>query len=459
MTFRRLTASIKRLRSDRRGNVLMIFGFALLPMTFAVGMTIDYARAAKLQTKINTIADAAVLAAVTQPMMSQSTANAATRVKYMFYNQADATQGFTRNGTSGTYTVSIPYNYDGFDGTLAIKIVDNIATGLTRTATVSYSSQSSNVFSGVLGMQTIGIAGTSTAKAQTAPNIDFYLLLDTSGSMALPSTSAGLTLLRSKTGGCAFACHSSNDAQAKDANGNMTDYYGVARSFNIPLRVDEAKTAISGMMTQATTTMSQNNAVYRAALNTFAASDTRANNSFQTLSAITGNLPSVGTAASNAQTSFYYKNSCPTSAFCNNDQDSAMSDAFTKMNNTIPVPGNGSKNVGDTPQNILFLISDGMRDEFRPNGQPEAAVDVNWCNTIKAKGTRIAVLYTEYLAGSLTGDAWSQTNVAPNLYKVEPALQACASDGLYYKVTTDDDISAALNQLFQKVVATAHLTN
>ena len=53
---------------------------------------------------------------------------------------------------------------------------------------------------------------------------------------------------------------------------------------------------------------------------------------------------------------------------------------------------------------------------------------------------------------------WSKQNALPLLPNIEPALQRCASSGLYYKVTTDGDISAALASLFQKAVQTARLT-
>ena len=39
------------------------------------------------------------------------------------------------------------------------------------------------------------------------------------------------------------------------------------------------------------------------------------------------------------------------------------------------------------------------------------------------------------------------------------AAQQCATSGLYYQVSTDGDISAAMQALFQKVVSTARLTN
>jgi len=44
-----------------------------------------------------------------------------------------------------------------------------------------------------------------------------------------------------------------------------------------------------------------------------------------------------------------------------------------------------------------------------------------------------------------------QPNIGPN-------LQSCASPGLYYAVTTDQDITAALINLFNSALATAHLT-
>jgi hypothetical protein len=126
------------------------------------------------------------------------------------------------------------------------------------------------------------------------------------------------------------------------------------------------------------------------------------------------------------------------------------------MNAMMGTPGSGVN--GDNPKGVMFIVTDGMRDENRPGSKPEAAIDTTKCDAIKARGIRIAVLYTEYLRESLDNDSWSQTNVAPNLYKVEPALQACASSGLYTKVSTDGDISAALSALFQNAVATARIS-
>ena len=474
-SLRRMARSVRRFCENRRGNVLMIFGFALIPMTVAAGMTIDYARAARTQTRLNAVTDAAALSGVVPGMLTKTRLESATAAINMWYVQAGVTpcSGATVNRVSyntcsGTNaacaqtTVGTSDNgsvFKSFDGTLCVTVTDTNTVGLSRVITMSYAATSGNIFANLLGSGGIPIGGTTSTNAKVAPNIDFYVMLDTSGSMAFPSTSDGITLLRSKTGGCAFACHSTNDATARNASNVVTDYYGVATSYGIPLRVDEAKTGISNMMSLATTTGTNNNATYRAALTTFAAADTRANNSFKTLKALTTNLASVGTAASNAATSLYYSNGCPTSSYCNNDTDTASSDAFTKINLMMPLPGNGTNVPGDKPQEILFIVTDGMRDETRGSGRPEVGFDPALCTAVKARGIRIAILYTEYLQSSMDGDSWSQSNVVPYLNQVEPALTACATSGLMYKVTTNDDISAALNRLFLAAVSNAHIIN
>src|SRR3546814_5748695 len=71
-------------------------------------------------------------------------------------------------------------------------------------------------------MRALTISGSSTSNAAKAPFIDFYLLLDTSPSMLLPSTSAGLSAMRAATG-CAFACHTmqphDDNIYVRDNNG------------------------------------------------------------------------------------------------------------------------------------------------------------------------------------------------------------------------------------------------
>lgn len=437
---------LRRLMADRKGNALMIFGISVVPLMIATGMGIDYSHAARLQTKLNATADAAALAAVTQPMMEKSDEEARQAAINMFSSQAANLPGLI---------------FDPADLTVTVLHPGGVITD--RTVTVAYQALSINSFGGVLGKSTIAIGGNSQANAKVAPNIDFYIMLDTSNSMALPTTSDGLATLKSRTGGCAFACHSTNGETAKDKNGKTTDYYGVARSYGLSLRVDEEALATKNLMTVAKSTSSINKATYRMSISTFAegASSAFPAGTFTNIQPITTNLDAAAAKAETVQVSLYYKNNCPTASRCNNDTDTGTSDAFTKMNKLIPNPGNGTNTPGDSPQAMVFIITDGMRDEARPGGKPEVEIDTSKCTTIKNRGIRIAVLYTEYLPESISGDSWStsssQGDVYNRLYKIEPALQNCASSGLYYKVTTNDDISAALNSLFAKAVATAHI--
>jgi Flp pilus assembly protein TadG len=454
-----LIARLRSLVHDRRGATIIILGFAMLPITIAVGMSIDYARAARLQTKINAIADAAALSAVTTPMMAQSSAQACARAALMFTQQVNGLDSLRLDPVDPQQlTITVTDNASTIP---CSPTAGAISTSYQRVATVTWKGTADNLFGGLLGMLRTPIGGKSVTQAATAPNIDFYVLLDTSGSMAFPSTSAGIDLLRSKTGGCAFACHSTNDATAPMKNGQSGSFYDVATSYGIPLRVDEARKAISDMMTLAGNMAVSNHANYRAALATFAAADKRANNYFTLYQpdGPTATLSDVSAAAKRAQTSLYYKNSCPTSSYCNDDTDTASSDAFNRINAYMTPPGNGTKNAADRPQAMLILITDGMRDENRPGGRPEINFDSGWCNTIKARNIGIAILYTEYLKSSMDGDGWSQSNVVPYLDRIEPALKACVSRPEYYtKVTTDDDISSALQSLFRTLVKTAYIT-
>ena len=68
------------------------------------------------------------------------------------------------------------------------------------------------------------------------------------------------------------------------------------------------------------------------------------------------------------------------------------------------------------------------------------------------------MLYTTYYP--LTSNSWYNNTVAPFISQVATNLQNCASaPNLYFEVSTDGDITAAMKQLFINAVATApHLT-
>ncbi|WEK43055.1 MAG: pilus assembly protein TadG-related protein [Candidatus Sphingomonas colombiensis] len=440
--------------------MLILFGFAIIPMAFATGMGIDYARAAKLRTKMNALADAAALAGVTQTMMSLDDATATLTARNMFNTQAALLTGVT---------------YD--PSTLVVTVTHPTGAG-SRTMTVSYSALSQNSFGGILGSPTIAIGGTSTSNNVVAPNIDFYMLLDTSPSMLLPATSAGLSAMISATsgavsGGCAFACHQSNLTYNSSSNTelvcdsskkNCKDFYTVAVNNGIVLRTDLLHNAVSNLTDLATSMSSSNKAKYRMGLFSFDKTFKQLWPSVVVAPNVDANLSTVKLHVTDAQVITYCQNNYYQCGTNDNDTATNFTGAFTGIQAAMPTtPGNGTNYNNDTPQAVMFLITDGMWDEKRPSGKPEGPISTTACTAIKARGIRIAVLYTEYLPGSVGTDSWSITNVkTPYLSptdKISPPLQQCASPGLYTKVTTDSDISTALAQLFQAAVATARLTN
>ena len=122
-----------------------------------------------------------------------------------------------------------------------------------------------------------------------------------------------------------------------------------------------------------------------------------------------------------------YQNNWLTSTNQNNDTDTNFSSALQSLNTAMPNPGGGTSNTGDTPQEVVFLVSDGVEDKvvssksacsqatvsMPSSGQYrcQQPFDTTWCTTVKNRGIRIAVLYTEYLA--LPTDSWYNSYGAP----------------------------------------------
>jgi Flp pilus assembly protein TadG len=478
------------------GNIAAMAALMIPPIVLAMGAGLDYIAAAGREERLNGIADAAALAAVTPAMMLQDDTTATTTAMNLFNSQSSVI------GSIGTVTPTI-------------NIVDTVtATNIIRTATVSYRSTSHNVFAGVIGMPTMGITGISVAKSSLSPRTNFYLMIDTSPSMEIPSTTAGINTMVSNTtagqGGCAFACHETDTNAATDdglynpanivctgaENGATNTYgysnvnpsfptvgthssiaygaednYALARCLDITMRIDLVNAAVQNLMTTAPATATANNTVYKIALYTI---DLALNQLYpvNTSNPVTGppispaqlapdaNFTAAQAAAGTISPLTIYKNNNPTSSYGNSDEDSWLDMGLQQLNSIMPDPGNGSSTPGDTPKEVLFIISDALGD-YDNGGRVYPPIDstTNWCSTIKNRKIRIAVLYLTYNPLPPTSaDAWYTTYISPVQANIGPAALACASPGLYFEVDTNGDINGALQALFQKTVATAYLS-
>ncbi len=426
----------------RRGNVAVVGALTAIPLTMALGMGVDYALAGYRQDQINGLADSATLSGVTPNMMSTASASQSqTAAKNMFLSQLNTVPNVTYDASNVRVTASDVSN----------------GTTITRTLTLHYTVSSPALFGGLLGMPTMNLSGQAVAVSTTAPNINFWLLLDDSPSMAIAATTSGIATMVAATphqGGCAFACHEVNPANDGLGNPNGEDNYALARNLGVTLRIDLINYATQSLLNTAQTTSSNYHTTYKFALYTM---------DINTAPVGTYSTPTVLSSAQinalNISALEVYNQSCVTQSNCNNDTDSYLDQAIGNMNTTMPSPGNGTNNTGDTPQEVLFIVSDGVNDYINAGGgrvMSPLSQNLNYCTAVKNKGIRIAYLYTTY--NPLPTNSFYNSNIAPFQPSIATFAQSCASPGLYFQVSTDGDISGAMQTLFQRAVATAHLT-
>jgi hypothetical protein len=437
-------------------------------------------------------------------MMQQPNSVAQAAALAMFNARADSLSSLVSGQTRVTVTVTNP-------------------TGPTsRQVVISYTAENNTIFSGILGQSMLGISGTSTSEASIPPNIDFYLLLDNSPSMQLPATQAGINTMQSLTptqdggNGCAFACHqaSTNNTDTMgnlcadktsppfpqcNSNGTVAlnqqycspdpncsasvnasysriqpksqaDNFQMARWNNITLRLDELTTGISTLMQTAvnneTSGLYSTPPSYR-----FAAYSMNSlwqiGTSNTQLMALTSNFQSAWAtdSANFGVMEMYANNQNCGDAACDTpgnlgDVATNYDVALSSINSTMPNPGNGTNIQGDTPQEVLFFVTDGVEDEqnlIRLIQPINGGASTNYCTQIKARGIKIAVLYTQYLA--VPANAFYEQNVAPFQSDIGSDLQACASPNLYYEAAIGDDLGKDLSSLFNIVAQQAALSN
>jgi Flp pilus assembly protein TadG len=486
---KRLPRLIDRFLARKDGNVTMMFALGAPLMCLGVAVAVDYSNATVVKTKLNAAADAAALAALTPAMLQQSDDTAKAAAVAMFNARAAALGSLVNGQTSVSATIVHPNN-----------------NGNVRKVTIAYSAQNNTIFNGVLNQDSMTISGTSTAQASVPPNIDFYLLLDNSPSMALPASSAGIAQMIKLTptqdggNGCAFACHqaSTNNSDtmgntcsdgstptlsagtiknqycaSKNSKGQaitQIDNFQLARNNNIPLRLDELSNGVTALMATAgkyqSSGMWSAPPTYRFAAYSMDSLWSIGSSNTQIM-ALSSNYSSDWTSS---QSKFGVMQMYANNVTCGNsacssggsdgdvatNYDNAMSDINAKM----PAPGSGTNISGDKPLEVLFFVTDGVEDEQNINRliQPiNANNSTNYCTAIKNRGIKIAVLYTEYLP--VTTNAFYNSTVKNFQSNIGPALQACATPGLFYDATFDTDLGAALSQLFQAVVQSAALSN
>jgi Flp pilus assembly protein TadG len=476
---RSLVARAAGLSEARSGNVTILFALSLLPMVGLLGYGVDYGVAIADKAKLDAAADAAAIAAVAtakayiaaNPGQANVTANA------IAAGVAQASKAFTVN--AGT----VPF------AQVQLQTPTIARRSQTLVSTVVYSATVKNNFGQMFRTPTTTFSNTVTASADLASYLDFYLLLDVSGSMGLPATTAGMSQLASQNNdmwsdykqGCQFACHFPGN------NG-----WKVAVNNKIQLRSDALNTAVCSLIQRAAnpTVTSQ----YRVGLYPFI-------NQMGTLADINSSIASLNTAADCANTSPWPQaltrllDTGTTQLATGGDPSTGTGSGGTHFEVVLPQMktaitnaggfGDGSSISGRKP--FVFLVTDGMQNGqhysitkngkyYYPgnpssfpgyaaanfDGSSPAQIDPSLCTALKSAGATISILYIPYNIISFTDHggtvAWENKRVNAFSPTLATPLQNCASPGYFYTADSPDNIKSSLNAMFEQALQVARLT-
>ncbi len=442
---------------------MMITAFALIPLTFATGMGIDYSQAMRLETKVASVADAATLAAVTQPMMQKPILTACDVARRTFVSQTTGLPGLQLNPqVLAQVRITITDTYASLPEatlvcpTIGLTGLDVGVIPMSRVATIDFRGTSDNSFAGILGMPALTVKGGATAKTVKAPFIDIHLALDTSQSMGLAATDTDARLLWQRTGevngrSCQFGCHvrSWHDGKLDSISNEQ-----VAKNNNIKLRIDVLRDATMDMIDTAKAGQSGDNN-YQFALYRIGKNQGRWAIGMDEYYRLTTNLADV-------------KNKVKTLALSDNDGAIGYGDTDLPVatNAILPYIKATSAAFDDGTSQLrarkfFFMVTDGVTDTEWWQcvyGHCTAPIDASLCDAYKSKGITVGIVYTTYLPTKANPLNPSDPNlrdeyiklIQPIAPQIAPALQRCASPGYFFEASDGPSIHTAMQRLFSQ---------
>jgi Flp pilus assembly protein TadG len=511
------TKCIRVFRSDRRGNVAVMFAVALIPILTAVGCAIDYSMAVRIRTRLQAAADIASVAAVAKLSAGYVAATTMTGNGSVTAGVADANNVFDGNVSQFT----------GYTSVARTSTVTK--SGVTLTSNVQFSANVPVTFMQLLGYQTMTVTGSSSGSASLPSYLDYYVMLDVSGSMGLPSTNSEQTRMAAVNpddfvaypSGCTLACHFAPQNVCTDSGqGYPTNNYCLGYAIsrlsqagyqNIlqtktsnPMKQQLPSSMISGLPNSLNTDPTYGlpaatscptagtdaciqlraDAVGYALTQLFqtANADETVANQFriglypfiQYLYPYFALTSSINGSSTNSSTINYAAANLASQLDTNTNSNlgsggTHIDTALTTMNSLITSVGDGSSSTSTQP--FIFVVTDGAQDPQTKllnqsggwSGSNHATVidPTQQCQTIKARGIIISVLYIPYQPiqnpnASFAGneDGYANTNIA----SIPPSLQGCASPNFFFTANTPADITTALNAMFLQTLKVAHIT-
>ena len=434
----RVSRHVGAFGGDLRGTSAVIFALSLVPVIGMIGLGVDYSSALARKARLDSAADAAAVSAITAAR-DYITSNGSSEAEPNLTNDA-----ISAGKTQGGKTFSLDAAADA--GTLAATPnVTLTRVGQTITSTVSYNATSPTSFGGLFGVKSFALGVSAGSSLTLGSYIDFYLALDVSGSMGLPTSVDDETKLQNVNNGCQFACHySGNDAG-----------YRAARASGIKLRIDSVGTAVAHLVTTAKNTQTMPNQ-YRVGAYPFVDDVLEAS----ALSASYDGVAAVGNTLADS----YLDAGLSTS------QSKSMGAGGTHFENLLPDMQKYVKTIGSgvdqySPKPFLFIVTDGMDNaqQYTNNGfngsQPQEPNNFNYCLYAQSIGVTISILYIPYqpVLNPTAGEKGESDQVNTIISKIPADLKLCASPGFFFTANTDADIDTALQAMFNQAVRAARL--
>jgi len=384
---------------DRSGNVAIMFALCLVPLLLAVGVAVDIGNVMSTKTRMQDALDAAALAAL-----------------------AETTPSHLREQVAQTtFLSSLPENLRDLSPQFSISITE---LGNNKSATASFTVDMPLAFAGILGMETMDVSGQTSSGIAIGGAMDIHLWLDSSASMGVAATEVDRDKLKALTG-CFFACHMDGPPSSqKKAHDN-----------GITLRIDLMKQNVLALMEKIRAVQLPEQVV-RYSLSGMA-------RTFEPRIALSEDYEALHTAVENFSLS----------GTTHSQSASRLTPALNTAKGSLPAQnGDGTT---ESPRNFVVIVSDGM--QFDWHSIAPGPIGTSACESIKSRGIPVAVIQLRYVPdpGNVHYEHW----VAPRFNDLGPALQACASPGMFYSADTPQQIQEAFAELAVRIRGALRLMN
>ncbi len=475
------TASIRhRFAAQQNGNVSLLFGLSLVPLIGVAGLGVDYGIAIAARTKLDGAADAAALAAVVtaKNYVADNPGLSGVSDLAIALGKTKATSVFRANAGTVAYT------------TVQLNSPVLTRSGQTFNSEVSYSAAVNSTFGKLFGTTSNAISNRAKASTDLASYLDFYLMVDVSGSMGLPTTPDGMASLAAQNRdmfddyrqGCQFACHFPKTGDQTYNGWNLA-------AGKIKLRSDSVNEAVCNLLDRAS--IQEISQQYRIGIYPFI-------NQLGTLKGITSNISDLKTSAQcSSSWPMTFTNLLDTGSTQLNTSSSprtGLGSGGTHFETSLPqlqakITSFGSGATTTTGRPFVFIITDGMQNDqgfqtvssgktsypgnpskfwgyadawWSPGGSQPKQMNPALCDALKTAGATVSVLYIPYITiqfkpndGSIS---WENTRVNGFSPTLATPLKACASPGSYFSADTPEGIKQALSAMFDQAIQVTRLT-